>query len=51
MAADSKHMNRRRPSTLAGFLAIAALILALGGCGQKGPLYLPGKAPGTAAAR
>lgn len=26
-------------------LLIALLAVALGGCGQKGPLYLPGQAP------
>jgi predicted small lipoprotein YifL len=29
----------------AGVLTGAALLLLLGGCGQKGPLYLPDKHP------
>ena len=41
-----KHERGRRTPGAALVLAIAggAMILALGGCGQSGPLYLPEKA-------
>ena len=41
-----KHERGRRTPGAALALAVAggATILALGGCGQSGPLYLPGKA-------
>ena len=41
-----KHERGRRTPGAALALAVAggAMILALGGCGQSGPLYLPEKA-------
>ena len=41
-----KHERGRRAPRAALSLAVAggAMILALGGCGQSGPLYLPEKA-------
>ena len=47
-----KHERGRRTPGAALALAIGggAMILALGGCGQSGPLYLPEKASLSAAA-
>ena len=47
-----KHERGRRTPGAALALAVAggAMILALGGCGQSGPLYLPEKASLAAAA-
>lgn len=36
--------RRMRPPVLALALAGAAMVLAAGGCGQKGDLYLPDEA-------
>ena len=46
-----KHERGRRTPGAALALAVAggAMILALGGCGQSGPLYLPEKASLSAA--
>ena len=47
-----KHERGRRTPGAALALAVAggAMILALGGCGQSGPLYLPEKASLSAVA-
>ena len=47
-----KHERGRRTPGAALVLAVAggAMILALGGCGQSGPLYLPEKASLAASA-
>ena len=42
--------NARKPLTLPGLLALAALGLSATACGQKGPLVLPKAAPAASAA-
>ena len=49
-------MHKREPGRRTGGAALAlaaaggAMILALGGCGQSGPLYLPSEKPSLSAA-
>ena len=40
----------RRPPARGAVLAACALLLALGACGQKGPLFLPAQAGVTVGA-
>jgi len=45
-----RHMNSRRrlrplPALVGAWLFSASMLLALAGCGQKGPLYLPDHKP------